>query len=240
MCICDCLDSSLHHLDSFGCQCRRKQLRRFGGDAGEWLGCIGMLKWWCPRCLACNRCNPQQLYCVLCIFLDSRRYIYIMPLCRTLIDSFPDMQKTWFTNEWVSFGQETQAWIRLRTQKFQHDAPDCGLKYSGNTALRTQKVACTRGSTKMVCLVWSLVWPTDCHYGHPAFGTKRWIIPPSLIVWKCTSDFKCAFGNMLILRGQHWSGVLWPRWALPILIDEGQSNKSTGLWNSCSIIWRDD
>lgn len=47
-------------------------------------------------------------------------------------------------------------------------------------------------------------------------------------------------GLCLILREQHWSGVPWPRWALPILIDEGQSNKSTGVWNSCSIIWRED
>ena len=131
MCICDWLQgffSSLHvqtevfssismkrimMYTSFGCQCRRKQLRRFGGVAGEWFGCIGILKWWCPRCywihhevslecLACNRCNPQQNY--LCIVYISRRYSYI---CRTLIDSFMDMPKENLVHKpWVRFGQK--------------------------------------------------------------------------------------------------------------------------------------
>lgn len=227
MCICDWLQgffSSLHvqtevfssismkrimMYTSFGCQCRRKQLRRFGGVAGEWFGCIGILKWWCPRCywihhevslecLACNRCNPQQNY--LCIVYISRRYSYIYAEL-WLILSWICQKKTWFTNLGSDSAKKNagQGYPEVSTW-----CP-CVSKCSGSTALRTQIVAYTRGSTKMACLVWSLVCLTECHYGHLAWWTKNGIIPASLISWKCTSDFKCAIWDYDV---RHWESSI--------------------------------
>lgn len=62
----------------------------------------------------------------------------------------------------------------------------------------------------------------------PCMRDQEWNYPTySLISWKCTSDFKCAIRDYDV---RYWEssigvGVPWLRWALPIFIDEGQSNK---------------